>query len=189
MPNLAAIVQEVVNRSGWSSGNAMTIIITGTGHRTAYAYEGASSRAATLVVTYSTGCTTPTPTSASSIPVSGVELLSPPWHLVGNNGAAEAYQSINPNVLQGKNMLRITYDLHRLNALGGDASAIIFDQNGWRYISLSNYGQNGRNGVQVVDIPLSHFSGLDISQPVGMLHTRFWYGSPFAVDITSIIAY
>ncbi len=86
-------------------------------------------------------------------------------------------------------MLRITYDLHGLNALGGDASAIIFDQNGWRYISLSNYGQNGLNGVQIVNIPLANFPGLNLSQPVGTLHTRFWYNGPFTVDITSIVVY
>lgn len=128
---------------------------------------------------------TPTPTVASG----GAELLTNPWHLVGNNGAAEAYQSISPTALQGKNMLRITYNLHGLQALGGDASAIIFDQNGWRYISLANYGQNGKDGVQTVDIPLSHFPGLNLNANVGTLHTRFWYSGPFVVDITSIVAY
>lgn len=128
---------------------------------------------------------TPTPTSAAN----GVELLTSAWRLVGNNGAAEAYQSIPSNVLQGKNTLRITYNLHGLQALGGDASAIIFDQNGWRYISLSNYGQNGKDGVQTVNIPLSNFPGLNPSTGVGTLHTRFWYSQPFTVDITSIVAY
>jgi len=87
-------------------------------------------------------------------------------------------------------MLRITYNLHGLNALGGDASAIIFDQGGsWRYISLSNYGQNGLDGQQTVNIPLSDFPGLNPNNSVGTLHTRFWYSGPFTVDITSIVAY
>lgn len=133
----------------------------------------------------STPTATPTPTSG----VNGVELLTSPWHLTGKNGAAEAYQSIAPNVLQGKNTLRITYNLHGLQALGGDASAIIFDQNGWQYISLSNYGQNGLNGVQTVEIPLSAFPGLNLNATVGTLHTRFWYSKSFIVDITSIVAY
>src|SRR5258706_13978304 len=75
-----------------------------------------------------------------------IELLSQPWHLAGNNGASEKYQDGPATVLQGKTSLKITYDLHGLQALTGDASAIIFDQNGWQYISLSNYGQNGKNG-------------------------------------------
>ena len=81
-------------------------------------------------------------------------------------------------------------NLHGLQALGGDASAIIFDQNGWKYISLSNYGQNGKDGQQTVDIPLSAFTGLDLTKPLdGTVHTRFWYSSSFTVDITSIVVY
>lgn len=132
----------------------------------------------------------PTNTSTPSSNSNEVELLSQVWHLVGNNGAAEKYQNISSNVLQGRNMLRITYNLHGLTALGNDASAIIFDQGGsWRYISLSNYGQNGLDGQQTVNIPLANFPGLNLNQSVGTLHTRFWYGSSFTVDITSIVAY
>ncbi|MBK9924259.1 MAG: carboxypeptidase regulatory-like domain-containing protein [Anaerolineales bacterium] len=128
---------------------------------------------------------TPTSTTASS----GTELLTQPWHLVGNNGAAELYQSISSNALQGKVRVCATYDLHGLNALGGDASAIIFDQSGWKYVSLSNYGQNGLNGVQTACIPLSNFPGLNSNASVGTLHTRFWYSGPFTVDITSVKVY
>jgi hypothetical protein len=106
--------------------------------------------------------------------------------LTPNNGAAEQYQNINPNVLQGKTTLRSTYDLHGFTVLGGDASAIIFDQNGWKYISLSDYGQNGKDGSQTVDIPLSAF-GLDLNSPVDLLHARFWYGGSATIDITSIL--
>jgi hypothetical protein len=117
---------------------------------------------------------------------SGSELLSSAWHLAGTE-AQEAYQSMDQNALQGKTTLRITYNLHGLSALGNDASAIIIDQNGWHYISLSNYGQNGKDGEQTVDIPLSDFSGLDLSSPVdGTIHTRFWNSDPYSVDITSI---
>ncbi len=47
-PSLTAIVQELVNRSGWASGNAMAFIITGTGHRTAMAYEAGATKAPVL---------------------------------------------------------------------------------------------------------------------------------------------
>ncbi|MBD2201960.1 DUF11 domain-containing protein [Calothrix sp. FACHB-1219] len=39
-PNLAAVIQEIVNRPGWSSGNALATIISGTGQRVAEAFEG-----------------------------------------------------------------------------------------------------------------------------------------------------
>lgn len=138
-------------------------------------YTKTSTKTATPTYQY-----TPTPIG------SYVELLPQPWYLVGSNGASEKYQSINALSLQGNDTLRITYDLHGLNVLCGDASAIIFDQNGWQYISLCNYGQNGLNGIQTVDIPLSAFTGLNPNAPVGTLHTRFWYSTTFSVDILSV---
>lgn len=39
-PDLSGIVQEIVNRSGWSSGNSMVILVTGTtGTRRAYSWD------------------------------------------------------------------------------------------------------------------------------------------------------
>jgi hypothetical protein len=39
-PDLQTVIQEVVNRPGWSSGNALAIIITGSGRRTAESFDG-----------------------------------------------------------------------------------------------------------------------------------------------------
>lgn len=126
---------------------------------------------------------------AAKVSANEAELLNTPWHLSGSNGASEAYQTFDSNKLSGKDTLRITYNLHGLNTLGGDASAIIFDQNGWQYISLSNYGQNGLDGEQTVEIPLSDFMNFDPELENGSIHTRFWYHSNFSVDITSIVAF
>jgi hypothetical protein len=38
-PNLAPVIQEIVNQTGWTSGNSLVMIITGSGHRVAEAYE------------------------------------------------------------------------------------------------------------------------------------------------------
>ena len=51
-PDLSAVVQEVVNRSGWASGHAMAFVITGSGRRTAESFEGGAP--AVLEVTYVT---------------------------------------------------------------------------------------------------------------------------------------
>lgn len=51
-PDLAIIVQEIVNREGWQNGNALTFIITGSGERTAESYNGDSSAAPTLYIEY-----------------------------------------------------------------------------------------------------------------------------------------
>lgn len=50
--NLALIIQELVNRPGWTSGNAMTLLITGGGQRVAKSFEGASSAAPLLHIEY-----------------------------------------------------------------------------------------------------------------------------------------
>lgn len=39
-PDVSTIVQEIVNRTGWSSGNAMSFILTGAGERTATSFDG-----------------------------------------------------------------------------------------------------------------------------------------------------
>jgi hypothetical protein len=44
-PNLAAVVQEVVSRPGWTTNNAVAFVITGTGHRTAEPFEDAGKMA------------------------------------------------------------------------------------------------------------------------------------------------
>jgi hypothetical protein len=38
--DLSSVVQEIVDRTGWGSGNAMALIITGSGRRTAEAFDG-----------------------------------------------------------------------------------------------------------------------------------------------------
>lgn len=55
--DLAAVIQELVDRGGWSSGNALNIIIDDDGSdggafRRAYSYEGSTAKAAKLDITY-----------------------------------------------------------------------------------------------------------------------------------------
>jgi hypothetical protein len=51
-PELMAIVQEIVDRPGWSAGNAIAFVVSGSGHRAAESYDGSPSRAAVLEVEY-----------------------------------------------------------------------------------------------------------------------------------------
>jgi chitodextrinase len=51
-PDLAAIVQEIVERPDWVPGNALAIFVSGTGRRTAEAYEGGAALAPRLSVIY-----------------------------------------------------------------------------------------------------------------------------------------
>jgi hypothetical protein len=51
-PDLTAIVHEIVGRSDWAALNDMAFVISGTGTRTAEAYEGGATRAPLLHVEY-----------------------------------------------------------------------------------------------------------------------------------------
>jgi unsaturated rhamnogalacturonyl hydrolase len=51
-PELKTIVQEIIGHASWASGNSMSFIISGTGARPAYSYEGASDKAALLYIEY-----------------------------------------------------------------------------------------------------------------------------------------
>jgi hypothetical protein len=53
-PDIASVIQEIINRSGWSSGNSLVIIITGTGERTAESFDGDPTAAPLLHVEYTT---------------------------------------------------------------------------------------------------------------------------------------
>jgi hypothetical protein len=53
-PNISSILQEIVDRPGWSSGNSIVLMIDGTGRRAAESYNGDSSAAPLLHVDYST---------------------------------------------------------------------------------------------------------------------------------------
>lgn len=58
-PGLASLVQAVVSRPGWSAGNAMAFQVTGTGRRTAEAFEGGATFAPLLHVEYTGGSSGP----------------------------------------------------------------------------------------------------------------------------------
>jgi hypothetical protein len=51
-PNISGVIEEIVGQAGWASGNAVSIIVTGGGKRTAEAFDG--SRAPLLHIDYST---------------------------------------------------------------------------------------------------------------------------------------
>ena len=54
-PDLSAIVQEIVARPGWETGNDLAFIISGSGSRTAEAFEGAPGRAPVLHIEWIPG--------------------------------------------------------------------------------------------------------------------------------------
>jgi hypothetical protein len=54
-PELAPVIREIVGRAGWQSGNALVLVVTGSGHRTATSYDGSASAAPLLHVEFTSG--------------------------------------------------------------------------------------------------------------------------------------
>ncbi|MBF0590232.1 MAG: VWA domain-containing protein, partial [Magnetococcales bacterium] len=51
-PDISSLVQEVVNRQGWFSGNSMAFILSGSGKRVVESYNGETGAAAKLIVNH-----------------------------------------------------------------------------------------------------------------------------------------
>ena len=67
-PNLASVVQEIVSRSGWQSGNALALFVDGSssaGERSAMAFGNPYGAAPELVVTYTGGTGGDAPATAA----------------------------------------------------------------------------------------------------------------------------
>lgn len=97
-PDLKTIVQELVYRAGWSSGQAMVFIITGSGKRVAESYDGSHSNAPLLHIEYEVGAAAPVISidPANSLGASsyvGVSAI-PGSFTLSNTGSADLNYSI-----------------------------------------------------------------------------------------------
>lgn len=70
-------LQAIINRPGWRSGNAAAFILSGTGARRVFAFDGGAARAPRLVVSYTPGVVTPPPPTNPCSTLSGT--LPSPW--------------------------------------------------------------------------------------------------------------
>jgi hypothetical protein len=106
-PDLATVVQEIVSRPGWRAGNALALIITGTGKRVAVAFDGDPELAPKLRVEYGSKPATCYRLTAVAQPASGGSLVADPL----------------PNCLDGTSYLAGTEVQLTAKAAGGNAFA------------------------------------------------------------------
>ncbi len=93
-PGIASLIQEIVNRAGYTASSAITVIITGTGTRTAEAFDGVSASSAKLYVTYSYPVINQLPT-VSTTPVTGITAIS------GSGGGTVLSEGSSPVTMRG----------------------------------------------------------------------------------------
>ena len=66
-PDLSGVIQEVIDRPRWEAGNALTILVSGSGTRVAVSYDGSPDGAPLLHVAYTPG-NGPVAVTSASIP-------------------------------------------------------------------------------------------------------------------------
>jgi len=76
-PNISSIIQEIVNRSGYTSSSAISLIITGSGTRNSVSFEGEPGYAAKLIVTYTIQGSNQPPVISVTHPTNGSTFSSP----------------------------------------------------------------------------------------------------------------
>ncbi|HSF17629.1 MAG TPA: metallophosphoesterase [Vicinamibacteria bacterium] len=87
-PDLSPVIQEIVSRPGWSSGNALSVIFTGTGRRTAEAYDGLPNGAPLLHIEYTGILQNGLPQVTINSPVNGATFETGE-HIVFSGGATD----------------------------------------------------------------------------------------------------
>src|SRR5262245_57839610 len=110
---LAPVIQQVVNRPGWSYGNALVLLVTGSGVRTAEAFDGSASRAPLLHVEIeSTGADFP-PKITLSLPAD---------HAMFGVGQTVAFSATASDVESGDVSASLSWSSNRDGALGTGSS-------------------------------------------------------------------
>ncbi|HET7292121.1 MAG TPA: Ig-like domain-containing protein [Vicinamibacteria bacterium] len=85
-PDLAAVIQEIVDRTGWSAGNSLVLIVTGSGKRTAEAFDGVAAAAPLLHVEYGPNAVNLPPAVTIDAPAGGAR--AEPGELIVFSGTA-----------------------------------------------------------------------------------------------------
>lgn len=145
---LNTLLQEIVNRPGWASGNAAAFMITGTGTRRAVAYDSSPAKAPRLVVSYTPGATPPPPPPVD--PCSSFSGTVPaPWQsadvgTVGTAGRAASTSDTFDLCGYGSGLGETTDAFHFVNqTLTGDGTLTA------RIVSLDAATADAQAGVMI----------------------------------------
>jgi|GEM_PF-426534 len=133
-PDLSSIVQEIVNRAGWSSGNNLLLMVSGQGRRRAFSYNGNQAGAPELVIEW---------TVPSAV---GTTNLNPGTYLVNVTDANGCTQAELVTISQPATPVVVTATNTVLSTTGtspdGEAQASV---SGGTSPYTYNWGQNAGN--------------------------------------------
>jgi len=98
-PELASLVQEIVGRSGWVSGNALVLVVAGTGVRTADSFDGNPGGAPLLDVVYLDTPDLEKPSTPQNLgsPAQTGTTIELAWDAATDNVGVTGYRVYGPN--------------------------------------------------------------------------------------------
>ena len=85
--NLAPLVQQLINRPGWATGNAMAFIVSGSGRRVAESADGSSGDEPVLHIDFTVGDPPPPPNEAPSVDAGLAQTITLPTNTASLNGS------------------------------------------------------------------------------------------------------
>lgn len=166
-PDLSPVIQEVVSRTGWTSGNAMVIIVTGTGHRTAYSYNGKATGSPLLHITYTTsGGPPPPPTDYAPVARLSVSPVATPGLKVQADGSASTDTDATP-------IASYHFDF-------GDGSAVA-NTNAPTATVQHTYASGGTYTVKLTCTDTGNLTSAQVTQNVTVTASGGGGGNPVAV--------
>ena len=188
-PDLAAVVQEIVDRPGWSGGNSMVFTITGSGSRSAFSYEGSSSSAPRLTVNYVVGGGVPNnPMIFAKLFEDSTELMTLQNPVVTDLGSSIYRLDWSAPVpsdvtIEGGNSVNLSID----NQQSGLEFRVLFDSlSAPSRVDLPTTTVIEVENVKVYDAPFPGGSVVTSASAGDTLYIRSVVSDPFgAYDITS----
>jgi len=105
---------------------------------------------------------------------------------IQSNSSAESHKIIDGIISANATQIEFDVNLNGATLLPGDASALVFEQGGWKWISISNRVVGGSSAWQHVIVPFADIAGFDPTSGVAYLKFRFWNNSISNIDIDNI---
>lgn len=154
-PDLSEIVTEIISSNNWQQGNPLTFIISGTGERTAFSYDGNISFAPELIITY-------TPNNENDLSIGKVH--QPEALMYPNSATSISIEILNLG-LSSQTDFEVSYSINGGNPVTEMVSETINTGEGINYIFAQSADLSLVGNYQIefeVTLPNDEISGNNV---------------------------
>ena len=148
-PDIAPVIQEVLDRTGWQAGNALALLVDGSGRRVAESYEGSASGAPLLRVVWR-------PTPAIAVSTTNISVYAPQgshcpdttfqvWNSLGGVLEYDVVESTSKFDVSPTSGSSTAPDSKRLHTLSFSTASLL-EGSYERTLTIQDAGSGARNG-------------------------------------------